>query len=214
MGDAITTAWPELMRDLERNAEERTLDDYRDLEDNIARLKAKLESSQSTLASELSRVERRKETIHDLKDKIKALKRPQWTMLTTQPGAQASCSARPSSRPTAPLPARAHSGLAAQILQPGLASHMDDRPTADCFDDPHADDAPEPDESMPDGWSDPGWPSDDSMWEKMRGPNDPPNTLSKKRKKWGIEYQSYGLLAIHEQVTRDYLARSSTHCRR
>jgi hypothetical protein len=42
IGDAVTTAWPELMRDLERNAEERTLDNYKDLKDNVARLKAKL----------------------------------------------------------------------------------------------------------------------------------------------------------------------------
>jgi hypothetical protein len=28
---------------------------------------------------------------------------------------------------------------------------------------------------------------------------------------YNIEYQSCGLLAVHEQVTRDYLARSSTH---
>jgi hypothetical protein len=81
--DAITTAWPELMRDLERNTEERTLDDYRDLEDNVARLKAKLESSQSVLTSECSRIERRNETIHDLKDEIEALKHPQSTMSTT-----------------------------------------------------------------------------------------------------------------------------------
>jgi peptidoglycan hydrolase CwlO-like protein len=78
--------WPELMRDLERNAEERTLDDYKDLEDNVAQLKAKLESSQSALTSERSRVERRIETIRDLKDEIEALKHPQ----STQPGAQAS----------------------------------------------------------------------------------------------------------------------------
>jgi predicted AAA+ superfamily ATPase len=56
IGDAVTTAWLELMCDLERNTEERTLDDYKDLKDNIARLKAKLESSQSALASERTRV--------------------------------------------------------------------------------------------------------------------------------------------------------------
>jgi hypothetical protein len=77
---------------------------------------------------------------------------------------------------------------------------MDDRPAADCFDDPSTnpiDDAPQPDVSVPDGWSDPGWPSDDSMWDQMRGPDDPPKVLSKKRKKRGIEYQPCGLTAIH-----------------
>jgi hypothetical protein len=169
------------------------------------------------LASELSRVERQKETIRDLKDEIEALKRPHSTMSTTRsstrPGAQALCSARPSSRPKAPLPARAHSEIAARISQPGLASRMDAHPAADRFDDPPADDVPGPDESMPDGWSDPGWPSDDSMWNHLRDPDDPPKALSKKRKKQGIEYPSYGLLAVHEHVMRDYLARSSTHCR-
>jgi hypothetical protein len=191
------------------------LDNYKDLKDNVARLTTKLKSSQSVLASERSRVERQNETICDLKDEIKALKRPQSTMSTTtsstRPGAQASCSAGPSSRPMTPLPARAHSGLTARILQPGLASRMDARPTADRFDDPPADDAPKPDESRPDRWSDPDWPSDDSMWAQMRDPYDPPKALNKKRKKWGIEYQSYGILAVHEKVMRDYLARSSTH---
>jgi hypothetical protein len=110
----------------------------------------------------------------------------------------------------APLPARAHSGLAAQISQLGLASHMDAHPAADWFNDLPADDAPGPDKSAPDGWSDPDWPSDDSMWQHMRGPNDPPKPLSKKRKKKGITYEPYGLLAVHEKVMRDYLARSST----
>jgi hypothetical protein len=215
IGNTITTAWPELMRDLERNVEERNLDDYKDLEDNVAQLKAKLESSQSARASEHSRVERRNETIRDLKDNIEALKHPQSTMSMTtsltRPGAQALCSAGPSSHPTAPLPAQAHSGLAARILQPGLASRMDALPAADRFNDPPADDAPEPDESMPNGWSDPGWPLDDSMWAQMRRPDDPPKALRKKRKKRGIKYQLCRLLAVHEQVTRDYLMRSSTH---
>src|SRR3981189_3207855 len=52
VGDAVATAWPELMRDLERIAEQRSQDDYRDLEDKLARLTAKLESSQDALASE------------------------------------------------------------------------------------------------------------------------------------------------------------------
>jgi hypothetical protein len=189
------------MRDLKRNADERTLDDYKDLKDNVAWLKAKLESSQSALASERSRVERRNETIRDLKDEIEALKHPQ----STRPGAQASCSARPSSRPTAPLPAWAQSGLAARISQPGLASRMDAHPTADRVNDPPQD------TSMPEGWgSNPGWGSENSIWEQMRDPNDPPKALSKKHKKKGIEYQSY-VLAVHEKVMRDYLARSSTH---
>jgi hypothetical protein len=81
---------------------------------------------------------------------------------------------------------------------------MDARPAADHFDDPPANDVPEPDESRLDGWSDPDWPSDDSMWNHLRGPDDLPKALSKKRKKRGIEYQSYGILAVHEKVTRDY----------
>jgi hypothetical protein len=82
---------------------------------------------------------------------------------------------------------------------------MDAHPVADRFDDPPADDAPGPDESMPDGWSDPDWPSDDSVWKHMRDPDDPPKALSKKHKKRGIEYQLYGSLAVHEKVMRDYL---------
>jgi hypothetical protein len=83
VGNAVATAWPELMRDLERHAEEKTLDDYRDLEDDVARLKANLESSQAALASERSRVERRNETIRDLQSEIEALKCPQSTLSTT-----------------------------------------------------------------------------------------------------------------------------------
>jgi hypothetical protein len=88
---------------------------------------------------------------------------------------------------------------------------MDAHPTADRFDDLPADDAPGPDESMPDGWSDTDWPSDDSMWQHMRGLDDPPKALSKKRKKKGITYEPYSLVAVHKKVTRDYLTRSSTH---
>jgi hypothetical protein len=88
---------------------------------------------------------------------------------------------------------------------------MDAHPMADRFNDPPADDAPRLDESMPDGWSDPGWLSDNSMWDHLRGPDDPPKALSKKRKKWGVEHQSYGFLAVHKKVTRDYLARPSSH---
>jgi hypothetical protein len=195
--------------------EERTLDDYKALEDDVAQLTTKLESSQSMLTSERSRVERQNKTICDLKDEIEALKRPQSTMstttLSTRPGAQASCFTGPSSHLKVPLPARAHSGLAARISQPGLESRMDARPAADRLDDLPADNAPEPDQSMPDGWSDPDWPSDDSVWAHMRGPDDPPKALSKKRKKRGITYEPCGLLAVHEKVTRDYLVRSSTH---
>jgi hypothetical protein len=111
----------------------------------------------------------------------------------------------------APLPVRAHSGLAARIAQPGLASRMDAHPAADRFDDPPADNAPGPDNSMPDGWSDLDWPSDDSMWQYMRGSDDPPKALSKKCKKKGITYEPYGLVAVHQKVTRDYLACSLTH---
>jgi hypothetical protein len=83
---------------------------------------------------------------------------------------------------------------------------MDAHPMVDRINDPPQD-AP-----MPEGWgSDPGWGSEDSIWEQMRDPNDPPKALSKKRKKKGIEYQSYSVLAVHEKVTRDYLTRSSTH---
>jgi chromosome segregation ATPase len=107
------------MRDLKRNAHERILDEYKDLEDNVAQLKAELELSQSVLASERSRVERRNEMIRNLKDEIEALKCPQLTMSTTtsstQAGAQASCSTGPSLHPTAPLPTRAQSGLTSRI---------------------------------------------------------------------------------------------------
>ena len=218
IGDAITTAWPELMRDLERNAEARAANDYEALEVDIVRLKTKLESSQSALASERSRVERRDETIRDLRHEIEALKRPHSTLSTTtsstRPGAQASSSAGPSSRPKAPLPARAHSGLAARISQPGLSSRIDDRPAVDRFDDPpddHTSDTPQSGVPIPKGWSDPGIASDDSMWDQMRDPDEPQKPLSKKRKKRGITYEPCGLLAVHEKVTREYLARSSTH---
>jgi len=215
VGDAVTTAWPELMRDLERHAEEKTLDEVRDLEEDVDRLKAKLESSQAALASERSRVERRNETIRDLQNEIEALKRPLSTLSTTtsstRPGAQASGSSGPSSRQMAPLPARAHSGLAARISQPGLASRMNVSPAADRFNDLPTDDMPGPDESKADAWSEPDWPSDDSMWDQLRDPNDPPKPLSKKRKKMGLTYEPIGLAAVYEKVTREYLARSSTH---
>jgi hypothetical protein len=88
---------------------------------------------------------------------------------------------------------------------------MDAHPAADRFNNLPADDAPGPDESIPDGWSDPDWPLDDSMWKHMRGLDDPPKALSKKHKKKGITYEPCGLLAVHEKVTREYLTRSLTH---
>jgi hypothetical protein len=90
---------------------------------------------------------------------------------------------RPVITTPAPLPAQAHSGLTARISQLGLASHMDAHPAADRFDDPHTDDAPKPDESKPDGWSDPDWPSDGMlntsnvdiwMWLKQLSPKSRP----------------------------------------
>jgi molecular chaperone GrpE (heat shock protein) len=101
IGNAVTTAWPELMRDLKRISEERTMDDYKALEDDIAQLTTRLDSSQSALASERNRVERQNDIIRELKDEIERLKHPRSTMSTTtsstRPGAQASGSAWPSS---------------------------------------------------------------------------------------------------------------------
>jgi hypothetical protein len=126
VGDTVTKAWPMLMRDLEDEARERALESYKDLADNTASLKAELKASKAVLDSECSRIERRDATICDLKDKITALQRPPSTVSTTMssmgPLAQSSRAARPSSRTTAPLPARAHSGLAARIANLGLAS--------------------------------------------------------------------------------------------
>jgi hypothetical protein len=198
------------MRDLERIAEERTLDDYKSLEDDVAQLTTRLDSSQSVLASERDRVERRNETIRELKGEIERLKDPQSNMSTTtsltRPEEQALGSAGPSSRLMAPLLAWAHSGLAARISQLRLASCMDAHPVADRFNDLPADDAPGLDESRPDRWSNLDWPLDDSMWQHMRDPDDPPKALSKKHKKKGLTYEPCGLLAIHEKVTREYLA--------
>jgi uncharacterized protein (DUF2267 family) len=46
----------------------------------------------------------------------------------------------------------------------------------------------------------------------MKGPEDTKDS-GKKRKKWAhnSEHQSYGLLAIHKKVMREYLTRSSTN---
>jgi hypothetical protein len=85
----------------------RDLDDYKDLADDAASLKAELKASQAALDSERSRVKRWDDTIRDLKDEIAALKRPPLTVSTMmmRPIAQSSRTAGPSSRPTAPLPA-------------------------------------------------------------------------------------------------------------
>jgi hypothetical protein len=113
----------------------RALRDYKDLVDDAAHLKADLKVSQDVLDSEPSRVERRDKMIHDLKDEIAALKQPPLTVSTTtsltQPGAQSSRTAGPSSRPMAPLPARANPGLGARLSRPGLASRIDAHPEAD-----------------------------------------------------------------------------------
>jgi hypothetical protein len=112
--------------------------------------------------------------------------------------------------PTAPLPARAHTGLVAQISSLGLASHMDVHPETDCFNNPSgnfADDLPIPDMLMPPGWEhDPNWDSDMSIWATLKGPEDA-KASSKKCKKCAhdSDHQSYGLLAIHDKVMREYL---------
>jgi hypothetical protein len=219
VGDALTKAWPMLMRDLEAKAQHRALESYKDLADDAASLKAELKASEAALDSERSRVERWDETIRDLKDEIAALKRPPSTVSTTSTSTQPivqSLRAGPSSRPTAPLPARAHSGLAAQLSKPELASCIDVHPEADHYNDRLgniADDVPEPDMSMPAGWeSDPNWGSDASVWDEMRGPGDPPKPLSKKRKKSAHDYEHMdGWTAAHEKATREYLAWSATH---
>jgi hypothetical protein len=214
VGDAVTTVWPKPRRDLEREASTSALADYKALADEAAGIQAALKTCQSTLTSEHARIDHRDEMIRDLKDEIATLKPPQSTVSTTtsstQPIAQLSHTAGPSSRPMAPLPTRVQSGLAAQISQPGVASRMDERPEADRFNDTHsehADDVPAQDTSIPEGWEhDPNWDSDVSVWAQMRGPDDPPKALSKKRKKKGIEYPLYGIPAVNEKVTRDYLA--------
>jgi hypothetical protein len=83
VGDAVTTAWPALMQDLESEARARALDDYKDLADDTASLKAELRASQAVLDSERHRVERWDETIHDLKDKLAGLKWPPSTVSMT-----------------------------------------------------------------------------------------------------------------------------------
>jgi hypothetical protein len=52
VGDAVTTAWPKLMRDLESEASTSALADYKALADEAASLRAALKTAQSTLTSE------------------------------------------------------------------------------------------------------------------------------------------------------------------
>jgi hypothetical protein len=67
---------------------------------------------------------------------------------------------------------------------------------------------------MPPGWEDdPNWGSDASIWATPKGPGDAkathrPKDSSKKLKKraHNSELQSYGLLAVYEKVTMEYLA--------
>jgi hypothetical protein len=197
----------------------RALEDYKDLADDAALLKAELKLSQSALASERSRVERWDDTICDLKDEIEALKWPQSTVSATtsltRPIAQSSRTTGRSSRLTAPLPARAHSRLAAWISNTGLASRIEAHPKADSFDNPPGDFAnnvPDLDMSMPPGWEDdnPNWGSDASVWDGLEGP-DNIKASSKKRKKWAhnSEPPLHSLAAVHEKATREYLVRSS-----
>jgi hypothetical protein len=77
VGDAVTTAWPLLMRDLEDEARERALRTYKGLADEADRLREDLKSSEAVLIDERSRVKRRDETIRVLREEIGALKRPQ-----------------------------------------------------------------------------------------------------------------------------------------
>jgi hypothetical protein len=196
------------------------LESYKDLADDTASLKAELKASKAALDSECSRIDRRDATIRDLKDEIAALQRPPSTVSTTtssmRPVTQSSRASGPSSRPTAPLLARAHSGLVARITNPELASRIDAHPEADRLNDPpgnFANDGPELDTSMPDGWeSNPNWGSDASVWAQMRGPNDLPTPLSKKRKKQAHDSEPPvdGWIAAQEQATREYRAWSTT----
>jgi hypothetical protein len=124
--------------------------------------------------------------------------------------------ARPSSRPMAPLPARAQTGLVAWISSLGLASCVDVHPEMDRFDDPSgnfADNVPVPDMSMPPGWEhDSNWDSEASIWATLKGPEDTKASSKKcKNQAHNSEHQSYGLLAVQEKVTREYLMQSLTN---
>jgi hypothetical protein len=92
---------------------------------------------------------------------------------------------------------------------PGLASLIDAHPEADCLNNllgNFANDGPEPDPSMPDGWeSDPNWGSDTSVWDEMGGPGAPPKPLSKKRKQRAHDSEPHvdGWTATREKATRE-----------
>jgi hypothetical protein len=106
---AVTMAWPMLMHDLKSEARMSALSYYKELADKAAGLRSALKSCQAMLDRECGRIERWDNNIHDLKDKIAALKQPRSTALTTmslmRPVAQSMCTAGLSSCPTAPLPA-------------------------------------------------------------------------------------------------------------
>jgi hypothetical protein len=96
------------------------------------------------------------------------------TTSSARPTVPASSVARPSSRQTAPLPARARSSLASRMAKPGLASRLEMPPETDRYNDLSYDfttDVPNKDTEMPAGWeTDPNWDSDASVWDKMNGP--------------------------------------------
>jgi hypothetical protein len=56
VGDAMTTAWVKLMRDLKNEASTSALADYKPLADEAASLRAALKMSQSTLTSDRARI--------------------------------------------------------------------------------------------------------------------------------------------------------------
>jgi hypothetical protein len=152
---------------------------------------------------------------------IKALKWPQSTtsatMTSSWPTTPASSVAGPSSRQTAPLPARAMSSLASRMAKPGLASRLEMPPETDRYNDlsyDFTDDVPSKDTEMPAGWEiDPNWDSDVSVWDEMIDPEDAPKASGKKRKKRAhdSEPQSGGWLAARDKATREYLARLTSH---
>jgi hypothetical protein len=204
-----------LMHNLESEARVSALADYKELADEATSLRLALKSCQAMLASEHGRIERQDEKIRDLKDKIAARK---WlrsmaltTMLLTQPVTQSRH--EPTSRPTAPIPARAQTGLVTQISSPGLASHMDGHPKTVHFDNPSGDFAGDRHINASRlGEHDPNWDSDASIWAQMKGPEDTKAPGKKHKKRvHDSEHQSYGLSAIHEKVMREYLTQSSTN---
>jgi hypothetical protein len=94
---------------------------------------------------------------------------------------------------------------------------MEMHPEMDCLNDPSgnfANDEPDADMSMPAGWEqDPNWDSDASIWAQMDGPGGVTKASGKKHNKRAHdnEHPLYGILAIHEKVTREYLTRLSTN---